>query len=76
MVHYQNEQGDAVMISADIAQGVWRWAAYRQPSDSVHLQRVHSLFLPLRQSAEMAQADLDAFARRKRWKPITGGLKV
>ncbi len=66
---YLDAQGRRVIVSAGISSTSGQkpyWAAYRRkPSGS--LQRITTKFLPLRGAPDKAQADLDAYARRKGW---------
>lgn len=71
-MYYFDDHDRLVLISVGISGNgsPARWASYRRKTPTRSLQRIKSKFLPLRSTPEEAQADLDAYAKRKGWRGI------
>lgn len=63
---YEDDRGNTVFVSCGIGGG-HDWMSVRQGSTG-GTHRIKTKFLPLRSRAEEAQADLDSYAKKKKWK--------
>jgi hypothetical protein len=70
---YRDQQGRIVYVTCGIGSGDQypHWGSFRRKANGISIQRVKTKFLPMRDTPEDAQADLDAYAARKGWQPIT-----
>ena len=64
-VIYIDERGSAVFVEKGLGGGTWM--SMRQ-SNSRGLHRVKSPALPIRDSRDAAQADLNAYAEKRGWR--------
>lgn len=63
---YYDGNGALVFVSSDISDGD-KWMSMRQKTIRSGTHRVKSKQLPIRESKDAAQRDLDAYAKQKRW---------
>ena len=64
---YQDDQHRPVFVHTGISGGdTVYWASYRRKPTG-NLQRIKTKFLPLREDKKTAQADLDRYAKKKKW---------
>ena len=68
MAQYIDDMGKTVKISSGISGGL-SWMSFRVKK-SGSLQRVKSKHLPVRDTKEEAQTDLDRYASQMRWSVI------
>ncbi|MBE3131536.1 MAG: hypothetical protein IMZ54_12590 [Acidobacteria bacterium] len=68
---YGDKNGHELFVSDGLCDGRLFGTFYRKPSGS--LRRYTSPALPMQPTAELAQADLDAYARKRGWRlvPVT-----
>jgi len=68
-LQYRSEKGEIITVAEGLQRG--KWMAMRR-SNNGGLHRIKSPALPIRDSREAAQADLDAYAKKhgwRRWSP-------
>jgi len=71
MRQYRDKQGRILFVTDGISRGnVW-FTGYRRPNGSI--KRLAVAALPIRDTREEAQRDLDKYAREKRLEVITDG---
>ena len=64
MTVYRDDHGDIILVAEGLLKG--KWMAMRQ-SHSGGLHRIKSPALPIRDSRDAAQADLDDYAGKRGW---------
>ena len=64
-LHYRNEQGEIILVVEGLLKG--KWMSMRR-SNNGGLHRIKSPALPIRDSREEAQADLDFYAKNRGWR--------
>ena len=68
-LQYRNAQGEIILVAEGLQKG--KWMSMRR-SNNGGMHRIKSPALPIRDSREEAQADLDAYAKKhgwRRWSP-------
>jgi hypothetical protein len=66
---YCDENGAKVFASSGISTDGKTWLTVRQKKGK-GTHRIKSSALPIRETLAKAQEDLDAYAKRKDWKPL------
>lgn len=66
---YKDENGCLVFVSSGISKGA-SWMTVRQNGQGSGTHRIKSKALPLRETEEEAQADLDRYAKKKGWEEV------
>lgn len=67
---YRDFQNRVLFVSPGLTNGTTWMTCYQRPSGG--LRRVKSKFLPLRQTREQAQADLDRWAKERGLEEVDG----
>ena len=63
---YLDDKGELVFVALGL--GGTTWGSFRHGASAKSLHRVVSSAVPMRESPELAQADLDAYAKQKGWR--------
>lgn len=66
---YEDDTGNLYRISSGISGGAY-WMTFRTPLRGRRGHRVKSKYLPLRETREDAQRDLDEYANRKKFRRV------
>jgi len=67
---YRDGRGSKVFISLAGGNGGSVWQAVLQRPGKGGTHKITSVELPARETLTQAQADLDAYAKRKKWRPL------
>lgn len=67
---YRDENRAKVFVSSGIATDGKTWLTVRQKPGKHGTHRIKSPALPIRDSLAKAQADLDAYAKKKKWEAV------
>lgn len=71
--YYRDMLGNLVYVSPGISDGNV-WMTVRQPPGKPVTKRIKSPVLPLRKTQELAQKDLDAYAKQKGFSRVGASL--
>lgn len=67
MQKYKDEQHNIISVAIVLHPHGLRWTSHQRSPTDEYLGILKNRFLPYRRSPEAAQADLDAYAKRKGW---------